>query len=111
MIIAKKNQVPNPNEIEGIIFDGESTELDNQDEHRETIQDNSVDNSGFQKQNEQQKVVILTGKVSELCTVWQIRRNFLTLMFLLSSSSFCFFLINFQMKNVKGYLVTLTIVS
>ena len=56
-------------------------------------------------------MVVLTGKIGELCSVWQIRRNFLTLMFLLSSSSFCFFLINFQMKNVEGYLVTLTIVS
>ena len=37
-IIARRNKVKNPNEIKGIIFDSEITELDNKnDEHRETI--------------------------------------------------------------------------
>ena len=37
----------------------------------------------------------LEGKISEMCSIWQLRRNFVVLLVLLSSCSFCFFLINF----------------
>ena len=47
------------------------------------------------------EVIKLNGtSLKELCSVWQIRRNFLVFMYLLSMNSFCFFLINFQMKFV-----------
>lgn len=53
----------------------------------------------------------MTGSLKELCTVSQIRRNFIILMIILSVSSFCFFCINFQMKNVQGSIITNTLAS
>ena len=55
--------------------------------------------------------IMLVGEISEVCSIWQIRRNFLVLMYLLSMNSFCFFLINFQMKFVKGSLIKNTLGS
>jgi len=39
--------------------------------------------------------VELEGKFKEMCTVWQLRRNFISLMALLSICSFAFFSLNF----------------
>lgn len=55
--------------------------------------------------------VELKGKISEVCTIWQLRRNFIILMLLLGSNSFCYFLLNFQMKYVTGNLITNTLAS
>lgn len=55
--------------------------------------------------------VELTGKISEVCTIWQLRRNFMILMLLLGSNSFIYFLLNFQMKYVTGSLITNTLAS
>ena len=57
------------------------------------------------------KFIVLTGEKKELCTIWQIRRNFSVMMILLTGSSFIFFLINFQLNNVKGSLVANTMSS
>jgi hypothetical protein len=39
--------------------------------------------------------IVLKGHISELITIWQIRRNFFSVTVLLTTSAFCFFLINF----------------
>ena len=41
------------------------------------------------------EVIKLEGKAKEICTVWQLRINFIVLTVLLCTASFCFFLINF----------------
>lgn len=53
----------------------------------------------------------LKGNISEVCQIWQLRRNFVILMILLSTNSFVYFLINFQMKYVKGSLIENTLAS
>lgn len=53
----------------------------------------------------------MTGDVSEILTVWQIRRNFLIFMLQLSVSSLCFYTINLNMKNVQGTLLVNTMSS
>ena len=105
-LIAKHNGVSEQADIDNIIFDNEDTSMI-ENKTIETIQTQSNDGDDAS----QTPTIELTGKVTELCTIWQIRRNFLTLMFLLSACSFCLYLINFSLKNVEGYLVTLTIVS
>ena len=41
----------------------------------------------------------------------EIKTNFLIMMVLLSIASFCFFAINFQMKNAHGSIITNTLAS
>jgi hypothetical protein len=42
------------------------------------------------------------GSMSELFRIWEIRRNFFVLVLLMPIGSFCFFLITYEMKNMKG---------
>lgn len=56
-------------------------------------------------------VIILKGQLSEICTISEIRRNFLCLMLLLSLGSFCFFCMNFQLKHVEGNIIDNTLAS
>ena len=55
--------------------------------------------------------IVLSGKLSDLWTIWQLRRNLVILVISLMSSSFCYFLINFQMKQFEGSLITNTLSS
>lgn len=54
---------------------------------------------------------MLDGNFREIFQIWQFRRNLLILMMALTASSFCAFMINFQMGEVQGTLVKNTIVS
>ena len=56
-------------------------------------------------------MIKLNGNMSEICTIWQIRTNFICLLIIFSTITFCYFLINFQLKTVPGDLVSMTIVS
>jgi len=56
-------------------------------------------------------MIYLDGVQAELCRIWQLRRNLIILIALLSSSSFCFYFVNFLMKSVPGNLITNTILS
>jgi hypothetical protein len=47
----------------------------------------------------------LKGSITEMLSIWQVQRNFWAMMILISSSSFCFFLITYQMKNMKGSII------
>jgi len=57
------------------------------------------------KINTEDVVIRLEGKMSEMCEHAALRANFIALCFLLSTCSFCFFLINFQMKYLEGSLI------
>ena len=57
------------------------------------------------------KPVKLNGNISEVWKIWQLKYNFLSLMGLLTLTSFVYYVINFQMKNIPGSLVQNTIVS
>ena len=46
--------------------------------------------------------IALTGNMKEIITVREIRRNFIIIALVFSFGCFCFFCINFQMKNVEG---------
>ena len=64
-----------------------------------------------EEEDEAQDAIKLEGIISEIFRIRQIRTNFFSLMTILTSSSFCYFLIGFQMKVVPGNLVYLTMVS
>ena len=55
--------------------------------------------------NDEDLVIRLEGKMSEMCKYDALRINFVALCVLLSTCSFCFFLINFQMKYLEGSLI------
>ena len=85
-------------EVDGIVFD---TEVDSNIQY--------LDQSGNQldislnitlieadtSKNDHEEVIKLEGKQSEIFRIWQLRTNFFLLAFILTSSSFCYFLINF----------------
>ena len=69
------------------------------DTEDEKVSESAFDSVDFTVENEFSRVInngiVLEGKTSELCSIWQVRRNFLSITALLASSAFCFFLINF----------------
>lgn len=64
--------------------------------------DKTIANSMYNKSIMSEEVIVLKGELSEILTVPDIRRNFITLMLTLSLATFSFFCMNFQMKNVEG---------
>lgn len=58
-----------------------------------------------------EEVVVLKGNLSEICTVSEIRTNFITLMLVFSLGSFTFFCLNFLMKNIQGNMFDNTLAS
>ena len=110
-IIAKHNKADiQDTEIDKIVFEYESTRLSMMEFDKD---ENAKDSTkvrlptGYVPDQE----IALEGKISEICQIWQLRRNFVAFMVILTSTSFCFFLINFELKKVPGNLVHLTIVS
>ena len=102
-IVAKMNQRKiNTNRL---AFDNE---VDKRQESEFDESQTTIENSFVRIVNDD---IVLRGSIWELVTIWQIRRNFFCITVLLSSSAFCFFLINFQMKFVKGSLITNTLFS
>ena len=53
--------------------------------------------------------IVLKGTIKEVCQIRVLRQNFIGLMVALSTTSFCYFLINFQMNKVKGSIVKNTL--
>ena len=76
-------------DIDNIVFDIEA-EFDEALEPNMELEEQTLVQSLLKEER-----VNLKGEISEVCSIWQIRRNFLVLMYLLSMNSFCFFLINF----------------
>lgn len=78
---------------------------------------NHVFDSESPMQNEETEALLpksnksnkLKGHISEVFNIWQIRRNFFGLLILMSITSFCFFLITYQMKNIKGSMISNTL--
>lgn len=91
-------------DVDQIVFD---TEIALGDVKDHDSPQTAIRRSGSIKGN----FIVLEGKKSELCSIWQIRRNFSVMMILLTGSSFIFFLINFELKNLQGSLVANTISS
>ena len=53
----------------------------------------------------------LTGEFKEIWEIPEIRTNSIVMLGLISISSFCYFLINFSMKKIKGSLIKNTLTS
>lgn len=101
-IIAKKNRASVTNEeIDNILFEYEG--IADSAYIKNSVVEEDVDPST--------EVIRLEGKMTEICTIREIRTNWLCLMTILSSICFCFFLINFQMKQIPGDLISITVVS
>jgi hypothetical protein len=104
-VIAKRNGAAITNqEIENFLFEFEGIEylasvLDPKASKVETTS------------NPGERVIRLEGKVSEIFSISEIRTNFFCLLTILTSSCFCFFLINFQYKSIPGDLISMTVVS
>lgn len=58
-----------------------------------------------------ENAIKLKGEFKEICQIPEIRVNSIVLAILMSISSFCFFLINFSMKKIKGSLIKNTLTS
>lgn len=59
----------------------------------------------------EEEAIVLEGKMAEMCIIKELRNNFTALMTLLTISSFSLYLINFNMNQVKGSLISNTIFS
>ena len=55
--------------------------------------------------------IVLSGKLTDLWNIRHLRQNLIILIILLMSSSFCVYVIIFQMKQFKGSLITNTLSS
>lgn len=108
--IAKvNNSSMSPSMIDGIVFDTE-TKVEVTDSLNQETEQSEFDRS-LADESTSEEVIKLTGELKEVCEIWQLRNNFISLMSIITISSFSFFLINFQMKKVNGSLITNTLSS
>lgn len=102
MLVARFNRVQHADKLSQINFDTEVFDFE------KTKRDDEMYPQFMPTSKE---VIFLSGQLSEICFVWQIRRNTVVLAVLFSVGSFCFFSMNFLMGYMQGSIIVNTYAS